>query len=109
MAWTRKHVRFQHTISANRKRCRTTLPTNGPTIGADSPQTTSRTHNPCKQTAPERGAAGSTVPLQPLLGTVVEGTSLHQKAARRPCLGRPLILSSFLGQLPVADDSERRA
>src|SRR5216683_2300450 len=53
MAWAHKHVSFQPTIGANRKRLRTTLNPNGPTIGADSPQTTARTHNPCKRTTRE--------------------------------------------------------
>src|SRR4029453_11492258 len=92
MAWTHKHVRFQPTISANRKRCRTTLHANGPTIGANSPQTTARTHTPCKQMAPERGAAGSTVPFQTLLETVVGGTPLHHQASQRLRLGRRSIL-----------------
>ena len=92
MAWTHKHVRFQPTISANRKRCGTTLLTNGPTIGANSPQTTARTHTPCKRTTPERGGTGATVPFQPLLGTVEGGNPLYHKASRRPRLGRRPIL-----------------
>jgi hypothetical protein len=92
MAWTHKHVRFQPTISAKRKRCRTTLPTNGPTIGANSPQTTARTHTPCKRTTPERGGTGLTVPFQPLLETVAGRNPLHHKAARGLLLGRRPIL-----------------
>jgi len=38
------------------------------------------------------GAAGSTVPLQTLLGTVVGGTPLHHKASGRLRLGRRPIL-----------------
>jgi hypothetical protein len=38
------------------------------------------------------GAAGSTVPFQPLLGTVVGGTPLHHKASGRLRLGRRPIL-----------------
>src|SRR4030095_539068 len=63
MAWTHKHVRFQPTINANRKRCRTTLTPNGPTIGANSPQTTARTHTPCQRTAPERGGRRIDCPI----------------------------------------------
>ena len=63
MAWSHKHVRFQPTISANRKRYRTTLHTNGPTIGANSPQTTVRPHTPCKRTTPERGGHRSDCPI----------------------------------------------
>jgi hypothetical protein len=50
-------------------------------------------------------ATGSTVPLQTLLGTVVGGTSLYHKAARRPWLGRPPSLFgtvAYRGRLGVA-------
>src|SRR5215510_13688662 len=92
MAWTHKHVRFQPTISAKRKRNRTTLSTNGPTIGANSPQTTVRTHTPCKRTTPEREGHKLDCPIETLLGTVVGGTPLHHKASGRLHLGRRPIL-----------------
>src|SRR4029434_4157961 len=94
MAWTHKHVRFQPTISANRKRHRTTLPTNGPTIGANSPQTTARPHTPCKRMTPREGVTGLTVPFQTLLGTVVGGTPLHHKASGRVRVGSSDLLLS---------------
>src|SRR5262252_10776019 len=92
MAWTHKHARFQPTISAKRKRYRTTLHPNGPTIGANSPQTTVRTHTPCTRTTPERGGTGPTDPFQTLLGTVVGGIPLRHKASGRLRLGRRPIL-----------------
>src|SRR5215813_11730146 len=92
IASAHKHGRFQPTISAKRKRCRTTLHTNRPTLGANSPQTTARTHTPCKRTTPERGGTGSTVPFQPLLETVAGGNPLHHKAARGLFLERRSIL-----------------
>src|SRR5467141_630226 len=101
MAWTHKHVRFQPTISANRKRCGTTLLTNGPTIGADSPQTTARTHNPCKQTAPEKGPQARLSHFRLFSGQSQEAI---------PCITRPPGVSfweddpSFLGQLPTDGD-----
>jgi hypothetical protein len=101
MAWTHKHVRFQPTISANRKCCRTTFHTNGPTIGANSPQTTARTHTPCKRTTPERGAQERLSHFRLFEGQSQEAT---------PCITRPPGVSvwgdasSFLGQLPTDGD-----
>src|SRR2546430_5709266 len=92
MAWDHKHVRFQPTVNANRKRCETTFHPNGPTISANSPQTTARTHTPCQRTTPRERATGPTVPFQTLLGTVGGGTPLHHKAAQRLRLGRRPIL-----------------
>src|SRR5882724_10425606 len=44
---------------------------------------------------PREGAAGSTVPFQPLLGTVAGGKPLYHKASRRLHLGsRPLLFGT---------------
>jgi hypothetical protein len=91
MVWDHKHVRFQPTMNANRKRCGTTFHPNGPTISTNSPQTTARTHTPCKRTTPER-ATGPTVPFQSFLGTVGGGHPLYHKTSRYLCLGRRPIL-----------------
>ena len=82
----------QPTISANRKCYGTTLHPNGPTIGANSPHTTARTHTPCKRAIPERGGRKLDCPIETLLGTVVGGNPLHHKAFRRLRLGRRPIL-----------------
>src|SRR5262245_6277360 len=63
IASAHKHGRFQPTISAKRKCCRTTLHTNGPTLFANSPQTTARTHTPCQRTTPRQGGQNIYLPI----------------------------------------------